>query len=305
MPGQMQRQIMVELRRRFVPLGLGLVQAVFLSSALATGSIPPAPAHYFNDGAGFVAPEAAAAMDQRLADLDRRTSTQVVVAVFPTLPEPSLEDFTARTAQAWRVGNKKLDSGLVLFVFVKEHKLRIEVGYGLEDKVPDAIAKRIIDEVIVPRLKAGQPSAGLEAGVDALIAAVQGQPVDAAPKPPAGAETDVALPPIPPEPPKQMPLKDAAQLFVLEVMAALVVLLSVLALPLRFSPIRRRMAAGQGFFGAWGSEALWLIFAVLRSTGSSGGTTYSSGSWGGGSSSSGGFSGGGGSFGGGGASGSW
>ena len=77
-----------------------------------------------------------------------------------------------RTFAAWRVGRKGLDDGLVLFVFAKDRKVRIEVGYGLEDQVPDAIASRIIREVIVPRIQAGDQDGALAAGVGALLEAI-------------------------------------------------------------------------------------------------------------------------------------
>jgi uncharacterized protein len=80
------------------------------------------------------------------------------------------------------VGRKELDNGAVLFVFVEDRKLRLEVGYGLEDKIPDVTAKRIIEDVIVPRFRAGDAAAGFEAGIDAILAAARGEP------PPAAAE---------------------------------------------------------------------------------------------------------------------
>ena len=98
-----------------------------------------------------------------------------MVAVFPELPSPSLEDFTVRTAQAWKVGRKELDNGAVLFVFVKDRKMRIEVGYGLEGALPDVTAKRIIEDTIGPHFREGQFAAGLDAGVDAMMAATRGE----------------------------------------------------------------------------------------------------------------------------------
>jgi uncharacterized membrane protein YgcG len=124
-----------------------------------------------------LSPAAAARLDGTLRDFEGRAGAQIVVSIFPALPSPSLEDFTVRTAQAWRVGRKGLDNGAILFVFVKERRLRIEVGYGLEDKIPDVIAKRILDEVVAPELKAGRPEAGLEAGIQALMAAAEGRPI--------------------------------------------------------------------------------------------------------------------------------
>ncbi len=169
-------------RRRGIARAAAATVLLFATAALCAPPLPPKPAHYFNDYAGFVPADVARTLDAQLVDLDRGTSIQIVVAIFPSLPpSTSLEDFTVRTAQAWRVGDKKLDRGLVLFVFVKDHKLRIEVGYGLEEKVPDAIAVRIVDDVIAPKLRAGEPAAGLESGVDALIAAAQGRPLEARP----------------------------------------------------------------------------------------------------------------------------
>jgi uncharacterized protein len=97
-----------------------------------------------------------------------------VVAIVPRLPSASMEDFTVRTAQSWRVGGKGLDNGAVLFVFAQDRKLRLEVGYGLEATVPDAIAHRIIDEVIVPQLRSGAPDQALQEGVAAILAATEG-----------------------------------------------------------------------------------------------------------------------------------
>src|SRR6185369_10709430 len=107
---------------------------------------------------------------------EKESSSQIVVAVFDKLPSNSaLEDFTVRTFQAWRVGQKGKDNGAVLFVFVKDRQMRIEVGYGLEGKIPDLIAKRIIAEQIAPRFRNGDYDGGLTAGVTALIQAAQGE----------------------------------------------------------------------------------------------------------------------------------
>jgi uncharacterized protein len=122
-----------------------------------------------------VSPADADRLNAKLEAFDKESSNQIVVSIFPELPSPSLEDFTVRTAQAWRVGREKLDNGAVLFVFVKDRKLRIEVGYGLEGALPDALASRIIESAIVPRFRAGDPAGGLEAGVDALVAATRGE----------------------------------------------------------------------------------------------------------------------------------
>lgn len=138
-----------------------------------------------------MSPTTAARLDARLAGFEAETGRQVFVAIFPKLPSPSLEDFAVRTAQAWRIGRKGLDDGAILFVFVQDRKLRIEVGYGLEGQVPDAIASRIIDERIAPLLKAGQADAALTAGVEALLAAASGQRL---PAPANATDGDVPMP---------------------------------------------------------------------------------------------------------------
>ena len=137
--------------------------------------LPPAPAAYFNDYAGVVPAAEAARLDAKLGQFAKETSTQVVVAVFDHLPSPSLEDFTVRTAESWRVGRKDWDNGAVLFVFVQDRKLRIETGYGLEGALPDALARRILDEQVVPRFRQGDWTGGLEAGIDGILAATRGE----------------------------------------------------------------------------------------------------------------------------------
>jgi uncharacterized protein len=150
--------------------------------ALAAGSSParaesplPLPAAYFNDYAQLVSAADAERLDAKLRRFAEKTSTQVVVAVFPSLPSASLEDFTVRTAQSWRVGRKDWDNGAVLFVFVADRKMRIETGYGLEGALPDQLAARILDQQVRPRFREGDWAGGLEAGIDGIIAATRGE----------------------------------------------------------------------------------------------------------------------------------
>lgn len=245
------------------------------AAARAAEGVPPSPSAYFNDYAGFVPADEAARMNEKLRRFADETSTQLLVAVFPQLPEgAALEDFTVNTAQAWRVGETKLDNGAVLFVFVKDRKMRLEVGYGLEGALPDAIAKRIIDEAVTPELRTGRPARGLDAGIEAMMAATRGE-YKAAPRRAQGDGGGVPV----------------------------VVILIFIVLMLVFISVASSRASGIGgpyYRGRtysrrgsdWGGGGL--------GGGSGGG---SGGSGGGGS--GGGFSGGGGSFGGGGASGSW
>jgi uncharacterized protein len=143
---------------------------------LAEEVIPPPPAAYFNDYAHVVSAGTAAQLNQTLEDFERQSSDQIVVAVFPKMQsDSSIEDYTVRVAQSWRVGQKDKNNGAVLFIFVQDHKMFLQVGYGLEGVLPDALCKRIIDEQITPRFKAGDFDGGLIAGVQSILAATKGE----------------------------------------------------------------------------------------------------------------------------------
>jgi uncharacterized protein len=152
-----------------------LVALCLARGARAAGELPPAPKAYFNDYAGLVEAQDAQRLDAKLRRFADETSTQVVVAVFPSLPSDSLEDFTVRAAQAWGAGRKDWDNGAVFFVFVKERRMRIETGYGLEGALPDILAARILDEQVRPLFREGRWAAGLEAGIDGILAATRGE----------------------------------------------------------------------------------------------------------------------------------
>jgi uncharacterized protein len=143
---------------------------------LANEVIPQAPTQYFNDYANAVSSSTASSLNQTLENFERQTSEQILVAVFPTMQsDSSIEDYTIRVARAWQVGQKDKNNGAVLFVFVQDHKMFIQVGYGLEGVLPDALCKRIIDEQISPRFKAGDFDGGLTAGVQSILAATKGE----------------------------------------------------------------------------------------------------------------------------------
>ncbi|HEX9148444.1 MAG TPA: TPM domain-containing protein [Thermoanaerobaculia bacterium] len=157
-----------------------LFAAAAAASAFAQKSIeeqlPPKPDRYVTDRAGVLPSDRADALNRKLEQFERDTSNQVLVWIDRKVPENFvLEDFTVRAYQKWRVGQAKEDNGAVLFVFVDDRKLRIEVGYGLEGVLPDITAKRIIEDEIVPRFRGGDYPAGIEAGVNAMIAATKGE----------------------------------------------------------------------------------------------------------------------------------
>jgi uncharacterized protein len=148
----------------------------FCLRAFADEVIPPAPTQYFNDYAHVVSSATASQLNQTLEDFERQSSDQIVVAVFPKMQSgSSIEDYTVRVARAWKVGGQDKNNGAVLFVFVQDHTMYLQTGYGLEGVLPDALCKRIIDEQIEPRFKTGDFDGGLTAGVQSIIAAAKGE----------------------------------------------------------------------------------------------------------------------------------
>jgi len=163
--------------RRFLLLAFS---GLFLL-ALAAGAqtrigtpIPPPPQRWLTDEAGFLSPAAAAELDARLEEYERSSGHQIVVYIGGTTGGVPIEDWAVKAFESWQVGRKGLDDGLVLFIMKDDQRLRIEVGYGLESVVPDALAGRIIQNEMVPRLQQGDNDGAVRAAVDRLIAIVSG-----------------------------------------------------------------------------------------------------------------------------------
>lgn len=145
-------------------------------NANAAEVIPPKPDRYFNDYAGVVPKAAADRFNEQLAQFERETSDQVVVAVFPRMQSDSdVADYTQRVAQAWGVGQKERRNGVVLFVFTQDRKMFIQVGYGLEGALPDATAFDITERHIKPLFRVGNYEAGLATGIDLIFKAIRGE----------------------------------------------------------------------------------------------------------------------------------
>ncbi len=149
--------------------------AWFLLAGVALAAIPAAPTRWVTDTAGFLSEGTRQDLDGRLETYERQTGHHVLVWIGRTAGGVPIEDFAVRAFAAWRVGRNGIDDGLVLFVLADDRQVRVEVGYGLEGQVPDAIASRIIRETIVPRIQAGDRDGAIRAGVDALIAAIEGR----------------------------------------------------------------------------------------------------------------------------------
>jgi uncharacterized protein len=224
------------------------------------------PTGRVNDYAGLLATPERERLEARLAEGERATGAQVVVAIFRSLEGESLEDYSIRLAQRWRIGQKSLDNGAILLVFVADRKIRLEVGYGLEPVIPDIVAGAMIRDTLAPRFREQRYAAGIEAAVDAIYRRIAGEP---APAPPARSAAGRPLP------------LATVLLFLLIFGVVGVAILSAFLSASR----RGYTAGGRG----------WRSHPPIFHGGGGG--------WSGGG--GGGFSGGGGGFGGGGASGSW
>jgi uncharacterized protein len=135
-----------------------------------------------NDGAGVIPPAIAQRISAKLDGLEKRTGSQVVVLTVPSLGGEPIESFSLRVADAWKLGRKGIHDGALFLIVPGERKMRIEVGYGLEPKLTDLTSRRILDERVAPRFRAGDIGGGVDAGVDAIIAYVEDQQ-DALPPP--------------------------------------------------------------------------------------------------------------------------
>jgi uncharacterized protein len=279
-----------------------LLVALLLPLAALAAEVPPLKARV-TDLTGTLNAQQRDALEKTLAEFEARKGAQIAVLMVPTTQPEPIEQYAVRVQEAWKLGRKGVDDGVLLVVAKNDRKLKIEVGYGLEGILPDAIAKRIIENDIVPRFKEGDFYGGIRAGVDRIMRVVEGEKL---PPPAAHGPT-------------------ASKRFDPEWLFALFIFVAIGGSVLR-AIFGRFLGAGivggvAGLVG-WlllGSLVIGLIAALIgllltlfndnRSWGH-GGSGWSSGGGsgdGGGfsSDSGGGFSGGGGSSGGGGASGSW
>jgi uncharacterized protein len=241
---------------------------VLIQSGFAFALEVPVLKGRVNDYAGMLPAARARDLEERLRQFEAQTGHQIAVLTIPSLQGDDLEGFGIRVADAWKIGKKGFDNGVILLVVRDDRALRIETGYGLEGVLPDAITSRIIREVIVPRFRANDYAGGIEAGADAIMKVTRGEAL--------------------PEAARRRPSDDSAGanwLFLL-------FLASIVIIPFISQLTNRR------------SRNSWIGTGRRRS-GYWGGPFYGGGLGGGGFGGGGGFSGGGGGFGGGGASGRW
>jgi uncharacterized protein len=245
--------------------------AVLLTPAKGQALEVPPLQGYVNDYADMISAPAKGKLASMLSDLERTDSTQIVVLTVPSLEDDSLEDFSIRVVDAWKIGQKDEDNGALLLVSKADRKIRIEVGYGLEGRLTDILSGSIIDNVIAPDFRTGNIDQGFLQGVQAMIQAVRGEYTAPPPQPRARGGGGGGL------------------IFVI-----LIALFFFGGLGRSFAG-RRRTGSGMG----------WLLLGMLMGGFGGGGR----GGFGGGGLGGGGFGGfgggGGGGFGGGGASGGW
>jgi uncharacterized protein len=260
-----------------------LLCALLFSFSVGALDVPPAPTRWVTDTAGILGGTEADLLNRKLSDFEQATGAQFIIYTFPSLENESLEDFTIHAVERWKVGQKKYDNGLVLFVFVKEQKIRVEVGYGLEGTITDAVSSRVIREQIAPAFQQQQYSAGLNAAADELMARIRKGEAPVEPMQRRG---------------QGQPANDGEDPGAAMIIFILFMVFFVLA-PM-FARGRRRRGYGRNS----GCGGCWLPLMFLGG-GGRGGITFGGGGFGGGFGGGGGFSGGGGGFGGGGASGGW
>ena len=290
-------------RKQTFSFALTCILSLALTALSFALDVPPLTGRVV-DLAHVLPPNTIESLTARLKAHEETTSNQVTVLVLPSLEEEPLESFSHRVATTWKLGQKGTDNGVLLLVAMKERKIRIEVGYGLEGTLTDARSAQIIRSEIVPRFRAGDVPGGVAAGVDAILKTIEGT-YQASDKTAPGLDSD------------------AMGQVVVAVIVGLIVGLGLMRVHRLLGPV-----AGTGLsvlLAPWLVPALitggvtLLLLTLISATGAGGRgrgrhggddwVWYSSrsGGWGGGSFGSGGgsFSGGGGDFGGGGASGNW
>jgi uncharacterized protein len=229
--------------------------------------VPPRPEGRVSDYAHLLSPAAAGRIESMLARHEAESSDQIAVAIFRSLEGEALEDFSIRLAEQWKIGTREHSNGVILVIFADDRRTRLEVGYGLEGRLTDALSDRILRQVLAPRFRTGDFDGGVEAAMGAIIQVVQGeyQGKGRLPEESSGGSAAGAL---------------GGLLFI-------IVLIAILT---------------RGPSWIW-----WLILGNMLGGGRGGWSSHRSGGFGGfgGGGGGGSFGGGGGSFGGGGSSGSW
>ena len=256
-------------------LGALAVAVVCVGVAFAAPTFPQLTGRVV-DEANILSPQTEAALTAKLETLEQDSGRQLVVATLPSLQGYDIADYGYQLGRAWGIGDAKADNGALLIVAPTERKVRIEVGYGLEPVLTDAMSSVILQGQVLPRFKAGDMEGGVVAGVDAIAQQLAAPPDEAKARAAAAGEAQSTHP---------------------ETGSSAPVILALIFFAVIFLFTRGRSRSGLG------GALPWIVLSALsnsgRDRGGRGGGGFGGGAGGGG------FSGGGGSFGGGGSSGSW
>jgi uncharacterized protein len=261
--------------------------AAFLFAMPAPAQTYPPLSGRVVDQANILSPEQEAALTAKLEAVQAASTRQLVVLTVPDLQGREIEEYGVGLGRAWRIGQSEANNGVILIVAIEERKVRIEVGYGLEGILTDALSSQIIRNEITPRFREGDYPGGINAGVDAIIAQLQAPPEAAEARAKAASDAHRS----------RRGSGSILTLIFWVVILAFIIIFSIL----------RRGVRGRRFGGKRGRRSPVILWGPGLGGGGWGGSSWGGGgggsSWGGGG--GGGFSGGGGSFGGGGASGGW
>jgi uncharacterized protein len=270
---------------------------LLICATMASAQTLPALTGRVVDQASLLSPAEESAISAKLEALEQATTRQLAVVTVPDLQGHPVEDFGFRLGEAWKLGNKEADNGAILLIAKAEHRIRIEVGDGLEPILPDAMAWIIIRDSMTPRFKANDYAGGINAGVDAIIQQLQAPPEQAEARVRAAAQARQA---------QRSRSNGGNGIPVPFIFFGIILFTLFLSMTRKYR--RHGAYRGKGFGGSALPIILWSIANEMDRGSRRGGGGFggwgggSGGGWGGGD---GGFSGGGGSFGGGGASGSW
>jgi len=291
--------------KRLARLAAALLAAAFAALAFGAVAVPKLEARVTDLAGALTAPQRDA-LEAKLRDFEKKRGSQVAVLVVPTLGDETIEEFAGRVTDQWQLGRKGVDDGVLFVVAMKERRMRIHTGRGVQGTLTDALSKRIVSDLVAPHFRNGDFSGGIEAGVDAILKAVEGEALPL-PKAPERGKVDT--------------VPSFSDLVVYAFFG-----IPILGMVMR--PMFGRFL-GAGIASGITGLVFWLVLGSLVSgvvaaivaffftlfLGSGGGRSIGAHGWGGGGWSGGGgfggggggggFSGGGGGFDGGGASGSW
>jgi uncharacterized protein len=274
-------------------VSLRSIAAVFIAALSLQGvalaqsfKVPPTPDHFVTDTAAALSESTRSSIENELQAYEKSSGHQVIVWIGQTTGDVPLENWTGEAAHTWKVGRRGKDDGAVLFLFMKDHKVRIEVGYGLESSLTDADSSRIIRDVIVPKMKGGDPNGAVSSGVAAMLTTISPSYKGVTPPPSVPTASDA--------------VSSGVGTFLFVIVGLFFALLIIFTIAQVVSMIRYGyLVMREGSNKAKKDMKSWPVWATVGA--------LSGGSWssGGGGGFGGGFSGGGGDFGGGGASGGW